>query len=762
MKRDSNTSVQFANAENGDQNGNGVRSNGISVPVQTVPVQPHDDAQNSKQQIRSIVSAFRRRWFLCLTLGILFGGTVAAASWYFIPAPFTAFAELHIDTFQDQLVFKQSDYQNFDTYKQTLSRKLKSPFVINSALDQVSKSDLEIIPPGEEPVPWMELNLKVTSPAKEFLRIQLSGDYPGKLKNVVEAVVKSFMNEIEDNSRARRNKKLQDLRKLKSDSKAKLEGFNTSLKQLSSVTSSPNAQQMNDLKNYQLNLKLSLQQSLPQIELEILKLKGQMKSHLDNPWKEGDIPIPASLIEAGINQHPDYLEELKKNKHLEEVVERLKNVVGEKHPKIAIAKTKVKESDKKLESLKIDLRQVVKGKIMKELMASKDILNLNAAESLRLLQAQKEGIEKKIEGIVNLEKVTGDNTFAMQKLQNDILKEENLGGKFQDSIDRLTIESERPSLVTYYREAEVPSKRDVGKKLKLSGIAGFGGFSFIVFGIVFLEYRFRRISSINEVSENLSMKVMGTLPLMPRSVTRNGKKNGKSRSAFWHSALTESIDATRTMLLRETDLESMNVVMVASAMGGEGKTTLTCHLATSLARAGRKTILVDCDLRRPSVSKVYDLDISPGFCEVLRGEAKLDETVRELPVNNLSIIPAGIINQDILGLLAQNEVGDIFNILKTEYDFVIVDSSPILPVTDSLLIAQHVDATILSIRRDISRLAKVGAAVQRMSMLGIPFLGAVAIGLDDESFGFNYPYRYQYGYGYGYRNADLRYSTTRS
>jgi Mrp family chromosome partitioning ATPase len=158
--------------------------------------------------------------------------------------------------------------------------------------------------------------------------------------------------------------------------------------------------------------------------------------------------------------------------------------------------------------------------------------------------------------------------------------------------------------------------------------------------------------------------------------------------------------------------------------------------------------LIDSDMRRPNVHKTFDTELTPGFCELIRGDVELDEVIRPVSPDGLFIVPAGKINQETLQLLAKDAAEAVFERVKADFDFIIVDSAPLLPVTDSLLVGQHVDAALFAVRRDVSRYAKTAAACQRLSMLGVPLLGAVVIGLDESSYGYRYPYRY-YNYGYG-------------
>jgi capsular exopolysaccharide synthesis family protein len=176
-------------------------------------------------------------------------------------------------------------------------------------------------------------------------------------------------------------------------------------------------------------------------------------------------------------------------------------------------------------------------------------------------------------------------------------------------------------------------------------------------------------------------------------------------------------------------------------MSGEGKTSLATHLAASLARSRRNTLLIDCDLRNPSLHRLFDLPRQPGFSEVLRDEAPLAQAVQATHVANLSVMSAGRCDTEALQELAQDRLGTIFQQLKDQFEFIIVDSAPALPVVDSLLVGQHMDGLLLSVMHEVSSLPKVYAAYQRMELLGLRILGAVMSGTPRSAV-----------YGSGYRH----------
>jgi len=204
--------------------------------------------------------------------------------------------------------------------------------------------------------------------------------------------------------------------------------------------------------------------------------------------------------------------------------------------------------------------------------------------------------------------------------------------------------------------------------------------------------------------------------------------------------MTECVDSYRTILLHAAHEDSVRLVMVTSAMPGEGKTSLASHLAVSMARSGRKTLLVDCDLRNPTAHRLFNLSRMPGVCELLRGDCDLAGALRPTPVADLWMIAAGQCDLFALQRLAHPGVGELFEQLKQAFDFIIVDSAPVLPVADSLLVGKHADRVIFSILREVSRMPKVYAAYHRLELLGINVLGAVVSGTDEIVYSSGYHY----------------------
>jgi capsular exopolysaccharide synthesis family protein len=228
--------------------------------------------------------------------------------------------------------------------------------------------------------------------------------------------------------------------------------------------------------------------------------------------------------------------------------------------------------------------------------------------------------------------------------------------------------------------------------------------------------------------------------LASRGLTLNGR-NGL-QIANRDRVFAESTDTIRTVLLHEASAQATRLVMVTSALGREGKTTLATHLAASLARAHRRTLLVDCDLRRPRLHSILDTPNEPGLSEVLRGEADIADAIRPTHVDQLWLAAAGKCDTQAVQALAHDTLDKLFTRLKQEYDFVVIDTAPVLLVPDTLLIGQHVDTVILAILRNVSQAHRVYTAYQQLAGIGIRVLGAVVNGAHDDLYALKCRYTY--------------------
>jgi len=309
--------------------------------------------------------------------------------------------------------------------------------------------------------------------------------------------------------------------------------------------------------------------------------------------------------------------------------------------------------------------------------------------------------------------------------------------------------------------AEVP-KGPVKPRVFLNLALGFMLGLALGIGLAFLqEYLDNTLKTADEVERLLRLPSLG---LLPDCIGDNGKGSGEELAVVNHGnngvapALQtgrEPIEAYRT--LRTSILLSANPVpkmlLITSALPSEGKTTVTVNLGATLASLGSKVVIVDCDMRRPCCHRSTGVENRPGFVRCLTGHIDLADAILPVPgVPNLSVIPCGPIPPNPAEVLSSPVTVDLLRRLRAEFEYVLLDSPPLLTVSDSRILSTLTDAVVLVTRAystpfDLVRRARGLLYNSGARILGVA-LNSVSVHKQGSS-GYGV-YRYGYGYGYGY------------
>jgi capsular exopolysaccharide synthesis family protein len=196
----------------------------------------------------------------------------------------------------------------------------------------------------------------------------------------------------------------------------------------------------------------------------------------------------------------------------------------------------------------------------------------------------------------------------------------------------------------------------------------------------------------------------------------------------------ESILNLASQLSFSTALTDVKVITVASAIGGEGKSTLTSQLAAGLARTHRKDVLIiDGDLRCPSIAGLLEVEGSLGFADVLSATVPVQDAIKPTAIDNLFVLPAGKMEDGPHHLLSNGKLREVLKELRPHFRYVIIDTPPVLTSGESLSMAKAADGTILSTLRDVSLMAQVSLALDKLSAVGSRTIGVVVGGVPTTS-----------------------------
>lgn len=192
------------------------------------------------------------------------------------------------------------------------------------------------------------------------------------------------------------------------------------------------------------------------------------------------------------------------------------------------------------------------------------------------------------------------------------------------------------------------------------------------------------------------------------------------------------------------------VVTVTSAVPGEGKTTTAVNLAITMAQAGRKVALVETDLRKPKASSYLGVESSVGLTDVLAGQTGLHEALLPWSRGLLTVLPAGHTPPNPSELLGSHQFEQVLESLRAEFDSVIIDATPLLPVTDGAIVSKAADGALLVVKFGSTSRDQVAMSAEALGQVGARLLGTVMNFVPTGRRGYGYQYGYKYGYGYGY------------
>lgn len=274
--------------------------------------------------------------------------------------------------------------------------------------------------------------------------------------------------------------------------------------------------------------------------------------------------------------------------------------------------------------------------------------------------------------------------------------------------------------------------------------------------IIFLrEYFNMKVDSPDTVKKITNRPIIGFIP-------NSGDNSDMSIFDDPDSPWAEAFRIVRTKLHFITKEKKNPVIMITSSIPGEGKSFIAINMASATALTGKKTLLVGFDLRRPQIAQRFKLDKNIGVTNYLIGDATIDEIIQKTQEPNLDIIASGIIPPNPAELIADDKTGVLLEELKKKYDFIIIDSAPMSPVSDSHHLSKLVDATIFVVRDKYTHKHALEASLEEVKNMQVENLSILMndIQLNRKrygsnygySYGYRYGYKYGYGYGYGYYN----------
>lgn len=534
----------------------------------------------------------------------------------------------------------------------------------------------------------------------DFVGIEAYDEDPKLAADIANAVADSYMKQRIEVEREQKEKALESLRKQVGQLELQASAARTKMQQAkkdSGIVDEGSSGSMARLPGYQVqtpdgSMANTREQMQFKLDSEIVELEAQLQ-------RFGSLTADELVERAGglgiqSQNIPQLIAEMQKATISKEGA--MQSGLGRKHPTIL-------GLDKQISTNKEIINKVAQDHIagLKDTLAAKKSTRANM-ETLNKKQTDE-----------SIDKQSSTTTYLIAK--RDVEQTESMLLKKRETLSNEESNLEvQKSPATVWQRAEpetTPTKPRVMLNLTLGAIVGlmFG------FGLAFaLEYMDTSVKSLDDVERLLGVPV---LAVIPRNVGVLHRTSGFTPDAEAYRILRTNIEFNRKNA-------NANCITVVSGGAGEGKSTTLTNLAFVCAQGGYNVLLIDADLRRPRLHTLFDTSNAVGLTNYLTTDVQLEDVVLKTPVDNLYFLPSGVLPADSAGILNSQRMSDLIADVKSRFDLVLIDSPPILGVSDASVLANEADMTIIVVQhRKLPRqmLQRVKQAIENVggNVLGV-------------------------------------------
>lgn len=746
-------------------------------PRPPAPARPPHKAEADNPAAR-VLTYVRLHWLTILFAGALLGAGMGYAAWLLLPPKYESTALFRVSQVQKS-VGSTGDMArnqgNFTTVVKTYAGLIKQEFVYRYALREYRLAELSTLKGQKDPQKFLDEKLIVSSKeGSEIITLSMVGEDPEDVRKIVDAMVKAYQQEVIQKEKTEANRYRDDLAKAMTSLEEQLKRkggqlptepaagpialmpggkdplkpdapplgpdapkVDPALQQAGAVGDRKPADpvaETDKMKQAMFNplnaRRAKLEESLPDLGFKIAKAKA-------------DIDAIKLKYQEILNEpkSPDLEKQVRENdpdvKAMKDKADRLANQLAQK---LATAKDPNAASIQRLqgehEQAEIDVEKAVREKVKQfdaarrkpredQAQIALDVANREYAilvANLNLNKSELEKVKAELKAIPTPAEVLraekeADKPITPSDVDLSVLADKYRVIAAESKIADLNRDAE--SRITKLQDASSPVQKDAQKQILGTVFASLLGFALVAGVCVGLEMRARKVSSLTELRAAAPVPVVGVVPHAPDADT--------ARDPIKRAEVNESIDKLRAYVAQTWLARGATTVAVTSPLGDEGKSFTAFGLASSLAQAGMKTLLVDFDLRNPCLHTYAGVPNDLGVCELLRGEADFRRTIQVLP-NGLHFLSGGKWSDDARQAAVGGRLEALLTRLKEPFDCVVLHADALLTVAESVEVARRSEVLLLCALYRTTRTPLLKKATDRAAAMEIPYTGVVYVG----------------------------------
>ncbi len=710
---------------------------------------PDDEPAASPLDLNIVLTAVRYWWKIAAPTAVLLALFAAAAVVLLSRPSYTASAWLVIREKPEYLLNPQV-MEDPRKFVQNQMELMRSPPVIDPV---ANRPDVFAAPElaGGDAAERLRRLLKIQSKGQsDFFVIQFTSQDPKKAALVVNEVAKAYLLLQDRDLSQRMEATIRRLEQQRAEQQQAIGRLRDEVQEKTkALTGVDPFAVRGGLRSVAEDALSPLHSQIVAVEIDQAMTAAQVQAEKDLLAKQ-DVAIAATDLEAHVQVLPEvvaYRRRIADTQSLLQEHERVSVNLSKNNAYQQLLKQQAADKaqlDKRL----IELRALAKTELEKQARARRADAVAAMEKTLEAKKLAADILKERLKKERENQKVYKGETVELEFLRSDYESAARVFEAINSRIVAMRLEQHAPDRVMLFKEAVAPVTPDEALPLRRMGLAGTAAFLLPFALAVGIELLQRRVSSRRQLETAGKLSVVAEVTAMPRLLaSRKDRGDVVNREL---QLFEESIDGLRTHLLLAPDCEGLRTIAVTSAVSREGKTSVAIQLALSIARScDAPTLLIDGDLRCPEIHRIFEIERTPGLAELLQGTCSQREAIETEYGPALHLLTAGKLSAVPHKLLGNEAFPRLLDDLKSRYRYIVIDTPPILPASESLMIARAADASVVCARRDFSRLEQVSEAHQRLRSAGARVAGTVLNGISPQT----YVYRYgSYYYEHTFEN----------
>jgi capsular exopolysaccharide synthesis family protein len=680
-----------------------------------------------------LLHGLRRRWRIAVPLALAAAVTVGGVMALRLTPIYTARTLLRVPADRPTILYDDlGGRTETSSYQRTQVATVKSRLVGEATIQELGPRNLAMFRAEPDPAAWVEKQVKADfTVAPEILKLTIQGSDPDELLLVLNTVREAYLREVVNRDRNDRASRLRQLTELTAGQETALAAHR---QKMSSRAEALGARDLTALRaRYEHALTQSHALKTERLYYRALAERGELEAPpppAAPPAADGTLErlLEADPTAAGLRADIARLEPV-----LADLRRRLRDYAGD--PEYVRLTTQLTTARAGLSARRDELQATAAEQA---LAAARAQAGQQAAERARMITAIRQHLPQLDVEIQRREREEADlarGLADLDLLRGEITVEEDRVKVAHSRIKALEVELQAPPRAQLLEEAVIVETPKWDRPVKMVAAPAVAAFALVLLLVAWLDARAGRVDGPADLEAG-PVPVLGAVPSVRGPVLTRFIPPERSVARREYLRLTDAVEMARAVIGPVIRSYSGYVLAVTSAAAGEGKTTVSGHLAARLARSGCRTLLIDANTRRARPHEVFGPAGEPGFTDLVLDYRDPPDVIRPGPIPGLDVIAAGAADPAAAADLLEQRLPDVLRAVKPGYDVVILDTPPLLLAPEGLIASRAADGVVLAVMRDVSRLAGVQAGYERLRAAGANVLGAVVSGSPAASHGY--------------------------